>query len=108
MSQRTTTYVPEAVTEAVNKIVARFPRTKVYYALDGEVIVTYRIEGQAGLGAITVVDSGKDDGWVLCLHTPPRSLEPGLPERFNANVMYDTEKDWWPQAEPTLRLVKND
>lgn len=99
MSLKSITYTPDAIVEAVNKIVEHFgeQNTKVFYAADGEAIVEYRQSETSGLGLIRVVLASWGDHWVVCLHATPGHLEPGLPDRFNTNVMFDTRRDWWPK-----------
>jgi hypothetical protein len=102
MSLKSITYTPDAIVEAVNKIVEHFGEqdTKAFYAADGEAIVEYRDSYTGGLGLIRVVLSRGGEDWVACLHATPGHLEPGLPDRFNTNVMFDTTKDWWPKPKP--------
>jgi hypothetical protein len=96
MSQKFITYTPDAVVEAVEKIVDYFgeENTKEFYAADGEAIVEYRESDGDGNGLIRVVAAEKDH-WVACAHIPPGHSEPGLPDRFNTTFMFNTNNDWW-------------
>jgi len=103
MSLKSVTYTPDAIVEAVNKIIEHFgeQNTKVFYAADGEAVVEYRESETSGLGLIRVVlasQKGDDENWVLCVHSTPGHVEPGLPDRFNPNVMFNTTVDWWPKS----------
>lgn len=97
MSLKSIVYTPDAIVEAVNKIIEHFgeQHTKVFYAADGEAIVEHHDSVTGGLGLIRVVLARPGDHWVACLHATPGHLEPGLPDRFNTTFMFDTTKDWW-------------
>jgi hypothetical protein len=97
MSQKFITYTPDAIVEAVNKIVEHFGRENIkeFYAADGESIVEYRESDGDQHGLIRVV-AAENDHWVACAHIPPGHSEPGLPDRFNTTFMFNTTRDWWP------------
>jgi hypothetical protein len=97
MSQKFITYTPDAIVEAVNKIVDHYGQenTKEFYAADGEAIVEYRESDGDRHGLIRVV-AAENDHWVACAHIPSGHSEPGLPDRFNTTFMFNTTRDWWP------------
>jgi hypothetical protein len=90
--------VPTPVIEAVAKLMQHFGPDNVipFYSHTGEAVVMYRQDERAGRGFAYLTSSGNGDEWIMAVHTDPALLQPGLPGRFNAHVMYDTRVDWYP------------